>query len=117
MIVQPITTPKQAQQVVQLEINAWEMDPIDATPTHVLIAVAINGGPAANLAIASLPNFTLHSDISATERYWEADIINEIFTLNSEDSTITVPAGLGLGVTVNMEHVRNYLNRSITLRA
>ena len=45
MIIRPITTPEQAQQVVQLEITAWEMDPIDATPTHVLIAVAKNGGP------------------------------------------------------------------------
>jgi predicted GNAT superfamily acetyltransferase len=45
MIIQPLTTLEQAQQVIQLEITAWEMDPIDATPTHVLIAVAKNGGP------------------------------------------------------------------------
>ncbi|MBN1317808.1 MAG: o-succinylbenzoate synthase [Anaerolineales bacterium] len=65
-------------------------------------------GRAANLAMASLPNFRLHSDISETARYWKKDIIDELFTLNVEDSTITVPSGPGLGVTVNMERVRSY---------
>lgn len=65
-------------------------------------------GRAANLAAASLPNFTLPGDISATERYWAQDIIEEVFTLNTEDSTITVPAGPGLGVTVSVPRIRKY---------
>jgi O-succinylbenzoate synthase len=57
-------------------------------------------GRAANLALAALPGFTLPGDISATDRYYEEDITNERFTLN-DDSTINVPGGIGLGVTVN----------------
>lgn len=57
-------------------------------------------GRAANLALASLPNFTLPGDISATRRYWKEDIIEELFELNP-DGSMTVPTGPGLGVTVN----------------
>lgn len=65
-------------------------------------------GRAANLALASLPNFALPGDISATERYWEQDIIEERFTLNTEDSTITVPDRPGLGVTVDKRAIARY---------
>jgi O-succinylbenzoate synthase len=65
-------------------------------------------GRAANLALAALPNFVLPSDISATERYWEEDIVDEIFTLNAVDSTITVPDRPGLGVAVNMSRVKRH---------
>jgi o-succinylbenzoate synthase len=58
-------------------------------------------GRAANLALASLPNFKYPGDISATERYYARDITNEIFSLNS-DSTINVPKGPGLGVSINL---------------
>lgn len=57
-------------------------------------------GRAANLALASLPNFSLPGDISATRRYWKEDIVDEVFELNP-DGTITVPTRPGLGVTVN----------------
>jgi O-succinylbenzoate synthase len=57
-------------------------------------------GRAAQLALASLPGFTLPGDISATDRYYEQDI-TEPFFLNREDSAITVPSGVGLGVTVD----------------
>jgi O-succinylbenzoate synthase len=58
-------------------------------------------GRAANLALASLPGFTLPGDISASARYYHADLITEPFVLNAEDSTITVPTGPGLGVRVD----------------
>jgi O-succinylbenzoate synthase len=64
-------------------------------------------GRAANLALASLPGFTLPGDISATERYYEEDITQEKFMLNP-DSTIDVPEGVGLGVTVRKEMVKRY---------
>jgi O-succinylbenzoate synthase len=57
-------------------------------------------GRASNLAIASLPNFSLPGDISASARYYQQDITNEVFTLNP-NSTITVPDQPGLGVTIN----------------
>jgi O-succinylbenzoate synthase len=59
-------------------------------------------GRAANLALASLPNFSLPGDISASERYYDEDITNELFTLN-KDSTITVPDLPGLGVSINRD--------------
>jgi O-succinylbenzoate synthase len=64
-------------------------------------------GRASNLAIASLPNFILPGDISATERYYAEDITHERFSLNP-DSTITVPTGPGLGVTINREALGRY---------
>ncbi|GAB4581941.1 MAG: o-succinylbenzoate synthase [Anaerolineales bacterium] len=64
-------------------------------------------GRAANLALASLPNFTLPGDISATERYYHEDITFERFALNP-DSTITVPDQPGLGVTVNRAALAKY---------
>ena len=67
-------------------------------------------GRAANLAIASLPNFILPGDISATDRYYDEDITNERFTLNP-DSTIDVPTGIGLGVTLNEAAVKKYTIR------
>jgi O-succinylbenzoate synthase len=57
-------------------------------------------GRASNLALASLPGFTLPGDISATDRYYREDITLERFTLNA-DSTIDVPTGPGLGVTID----------------
>ena len=52
-------------------------------------------GRAANLALASLPNFTLPGDISASDRYYKKDITSP-FVL--EDGQIAVPQGPGVGV-------------------
>jgi len=57
-------------------------------------------GRASNLALASLPGFTLPGDISASDRYYLQDITDERFILNP-DSTIDVPSGPGLGVTID----------------
>jgi O-succinylbenzoate synthase len=62
-------------------------------------------GRAGQLALASLPGFTLPGDISATERYYEVDVATPDFVLNAEDSTITVPDGPGLGVKVNLDRL------------
>jgi O-succinylbenzoate synthase len=56
-------------------------------------------GRAHNVALASLPGFSLPNDISASKRYWEHDIIEPEFELN-EDGTISVPKGPGIGVEV-----------------
>lgn len=57
-------------------------------------------GRASNLALASLENFRLPGDISASERYYSRDITHQRFVLNP-DSTIDVPEGAGLGVTLD----------------
>src|SRR5450432_1167572 len=63
-------------------------------------------GRSAQLALASLPGVTLPSDISATDRYYNPDLTNEVYVLNHEDSTITVPTAAGLGVHVNPERLK-----------
>ena len=61
-------------------------------------------GRAGNVAMASLPGFTLPGDISASDRYYVEDIVDPPFALNP-DSTIDVPRGPGLGVTVNLQRL------------
>ena len=56
-------------------------------------------GRAHNVALASLPNFVMPNDISASSRYFKQDIVEPEFSLNN-DGTITVPTGPGLGVEV-----------------
>jgi len=68
-------------------------------------------GRASNVALATLPNFILPGDISASDRYYARDITNECFALNS-DSTIDVPRGAGLGMTINEDALKKFsLNR------
>ena len=74
-------------------------------------------GRAANLALSSLPNFTLPTDTGPTYRYWEEDIIDEQFVLNKEDSTIDIPDGIGLGVTPNPKKINRYLLHQETFSA
>jgi O-succinylbenzoate synthase len=62
-------------------------------------------GRAANVALASLPGFTYPADISASERYWRRDI-TEPFVLRG--STIEVPSGPGLGVTVDVDALHHF---------
>ncbi len=71
-------------------------------------------GRASNLALSSLPNFILPSDVSASNRYYKQDITNETFVLNT-DSTINVPTGAGLGVTVNQEALNSFTLAKVTL--
>jgi O-succinylbenzoate synthase len=61
-------------------------------------------GRSANLALASLSNFTLPGDISATDRYYQEDITDQRFQLNP-DSTIDVPDSSGLGITINRSNL------------
>jgi O-succinylbenzoate synthase len=73
-------------------------------------------GRASNLAIASLPGFVLPGDISASDRYYQRDITNERFVLNN-DSTIDVPRGPGLGITIDEEALKQFTLSEITLKA
>lgn len=70
-------------------------------------------GRAANLALASLPGFTLPGDISATDRYYEEDIAQPRFVLHA-DSTIAVPRKPGLGIEVVESVLERYsLRRAV----
>ncbi len=71
-------------------------------------------GRAANLALASLPDFVLPGDISASDRYYAEDITQERFTLNP-DSTIDVPDGPGLGVHIDAEALKRATLNTLSL--
>lgn len=73
-------------------------------------------GRASNLALASLPGFILPGDLSASDRYYARDITNERFVLN-KDSTINVPTGPGLGVTLDAAALDEFTLAKTTLRA
>jgi O-succinylbenzoate synthase len=64
--------------------------------------------------LASLPGFLLPGDISASDRYYVEDITHERFSLN-DDSTISVPDGPGLGVTVNPTPLGRFTQTSLEL--
>jgi len=59
-------------------------------------------GRAGNVALASLSNFTLPGDISASKRYYKEDIVDPEFVVN-QDGTMDVPVKPGIGVEVNMK--------------
>jgi O-succinylbenzoate synthase len=71
-------------------------------------------GRASNLALASLPGFTLPGDISASDRYYLEDVTDQSFSLEP-DSTIRVPDGSGLGVTVNAKALQRVTQDKLTL--
>ncbi len=73
-------------------------------------------GRAGNVALASLPNFTLPSDLSPNRKYYTEDIVETLFELNS-DGTITVPTGPGIGVEVNMKALEKYTIRKCEQKA
>lgn len=56
-------------------------------------------GRAGNVALASLSNFTLPGDISASKRYYCEDIVEPAFEV-APDGTMAVPTGPGIGVAV-----------------
>lgn len=69
-------------------------------------------GRAYNVALASLPNFTMPADLSPSSRYWERDIVSPEWTM-SADGTIDVPLDRpGIGVHVDVDLVDDLTVRS-----
>jgi O-succinylbenzoate synthase len=63
-------------------------------------------GRAHNLALASLPGFTLPGDISASSRYFERDVIVPEVRV-AADGTAEVPAGPGLGFAIDLDYLES----------
>ena len=61
-------------------------------------------GRAHNIALASLPGFTLPGDISASSRYFSKDVIDPEVSV-SDHGTVTVPLRPGLGFSVDLAHI------------
>ena len=63
-------------------------------------------GRAHNIALASLPGFTLPGDVSASSRYFARDVIvPEVIV--APDGTVEVPGGAGLGFDVDMNYIED----------
>jgi O-succinylbenzoate synthase len=62
-------------------------------------------GRAHNVALASLPGFTLPGDLSASRRYWQEDIVTPEFEMH--DGTLSLPSGPGMGVTPRADRIRS----------
>jgi len=74
-------------------------------------------GRAYNVALASLPNFTIPGDISPSARYWERDVVTPEWAMDGA-GTIHVPRDRpGLGVTVDINRVDDLTVRHETLTA
>jgi O-succinylbenzoate synthase len=63
-------------------------------------------GRAHNIAMSTLPGFVLPGDVSASERYWEEDIIEPPVTVSTA-GTITAPASPGIGFSVNEKRIES----------
>jgi O-succinylbenzoate synthase len=72
-------------------------------------------GRSHNIALSSLPSFSLPGDVSASSRYWEQDIIEPAVTV-SPQGEIAVPNGPGRGFEVLRERVEALTVRKTTLR-
>jgi O-succinylbenzoate synthase len=73
-------------------------------------------GRAHNIALSSLPGFTLPGDVSASKRYWAEDIIEPEVEVSSKGE-ITVPTTAGRGFEVRTDLVEKLTVRREEIRA
>lgn len=73
-------------------------------------------GRAYNVALASLPNFTLPGDLSPSARYWERDVVTPEWTMDR--GMVTVPLDRpGIGVAVDVDRIDDLTVRCEVLGA
>lgn len=63
-------------------------------------------GRAHNIALASLPGFSLPGDISASSRYFARDLIMPEVNV-TKDGMVQVPTGPGLGFEVDLDYINS----------
>jgi o-succinylbenzoate synthase len=73
-------------------------------------------GRSHNIALSSLPNFSLPGDVSASSRYWSEDIIEPEVTVSSKGE-IKVPTAVGRGFEVRRDRIEALTVRRQTLYA
>jgi O-succinylbenzoate synthase len=72
-------------------------------------------GRAHNVALATLPNFVLPGDVSASKRYWKRDIISPIET--TPQGTIAVSESVGFGYEIDNDFLASIVVQDEELRA
>jgi o-succinylbenzoate synthase len=68
-------------------------------------------GRAHNIALSTLPNFSLPGDVTASKRYWAEDIIEPEVAV-SRQGVITVPTGPGMGFEPRVDLIDKLTVRS-----
>jgi o-succinylbenzoate synthase len=72
-------------------------------------------GRAHNLALASLPNFTLPGDTSASSRYWHRDIIEPAVEMDRQ-GYVQIPDRPGIGYDVDREYLESLVEKRFRLQ-
>jgi O-succinylbenzoate synthase len=67
-------------------------------------------GRAHNIALSTLPNFTLPGDVTASKRYWAEDIISPEVNVSAQ-GTIRVPVGSGIGFEPRLDLIERFTTR------
>jgi O-succinylbenzoate synthase len=67
-------------------------------------------GRAHNIAMSTLPNFTLPGDVSASRRYWAEDIIEPEVEVTRQ-GTIRVPTAPGIGYAPRIDRIESLTRR------
>jgi O-succinylbenzoate synthase len=70
-------------------------------------------GRAANVAISSLPGFSLPSDVSASAKYYERDII--VPEVIADKGVVQVPTGPGLGHAIDTALIKEITTETVEL--
>ena len=73
-------------------------------------------GRAHNIAMSTLPGFVLPGDVSASQRYWNEDLIEPEVQV-TPNGTIQVPTAPGIGYAVRRKRIEQLTTRQETLRA
>lgn len=74
-------------------------------------------GRAYNVALASLPNFTLPGDLSPSDRYWDRDVVHPEWTMDAEGRVNVPMERTGLGVEVDRDRIEDLTVRTEILQA
>jgi len=63
-------------------------------------------GRAHNIALSTLPNFVLPGDVSASQRYWQRDLVDPAVEVTPR-GTIVVRDGPGFGYALDLDFIRH----------
>jgi O-succinylbenzoate synthase len=72
-------------------------------------------GRAHNVALASLPNFSMPGDLSPSARYWTRDVVTPEWTMDAEGMVHVPRTDPGLGVAVDVDFIESLTTRMETL--
>jgi O-succinylbenzoate synthase len=71
-------------------------------------------GRAHNVALATLPNFVLPGDVSASKRYWQRDIIHPEVEITPQGA-IAIRDEPGFGYELDLDYIRHLTLREESL--